>query len=431
MEESIFSFDEFSVEMEDFEVRRTRKHDRMWVVEKGGSICHIPLIHDGVVYFGSLNYMHYAVDTSNGKMLWRYKTEGILLESYPCYWDGKVYFGSFDYNMYCLDAKTGKFLWKFKTFGEINSPPNVANGRLYFGSRDQNLYCVDADTGRLVWKFRTMDEVQSFPEIYDGKVLFGSFDKNFYCLNAETGMLLWKFQTQGEVYILSRILVHDGIVYFPSFDNNIRAVRIDDGKLVWKFRTGYYGCVCSPVLYKNKLYVTSRDGNLFVLSLDGKELWRFVRKDPISIPEVVNDKIYFGCEDQNLYCIDLKGRILWKFRTEGAVWLKPVSFDGKILFTCWDCHVYVVDAESGKLIWKFRTEGEPSPFPPPYDTFELVMKKTAETGVRGNEEKKKYDLNITDEQKGTSAYKSRVTYQVSTHYREKGKYQKDSDEEEF
>ena len=430
MEETPFSFDDFSIEMEDFEVRRTKKHDRMWLVEKGGSMVHIPLIKDGIVYFGSLNYIHYAVDTSNGEMVWRFKTEGILQESYPCYWNGKVYFGSFDYNLYCLDAKTGEFRWKYKTFGEINSPPNAADGKIYFGSRDQNLYCVDAETGDLIWKFRTQDEVQSFPAIVDGKVMFGSFDKNFYCVDTKTGRLNWKFRTQGEVYILSHILVKDGIVYFPSFDNNMRAVTIEDGKLLWKFRTGNYGCVCSPVLYKERLYLTSRDGFLIDLTMDGKELWRFTRKDPVSIPDVFQDKIYIGCEDKNLYCLDMQGRVKWKFRTEGAIWLKPVHFDNKILFTCWDCHVYVLDADTGELVWKFRTAGEPSPFPPPYDTFEVVMKRAAETVVE-TEGPKKYDINMAEDVESTSAYKSRITYQISTQYSEKGKYQIDSQEESF
>ena len=170
---------------------------------------------------------------------------------------------------------------------------------------------------------------------------------------------------------------------------------------------------------------------MLLLGMDGKEKWRFTKKDPISIPEVYDDKIYIGCEDKHLYCLDLNGRELWRFRTEGAIWLKPVNFDDKILFTCWDCHVYVVDANTGKLVWKFRTAGEPSPFPPPYDTFELVMKRTTDTGAKDDKAVKKYDLNLGEDEESTSAYKSRVTYQISTQYSEKGKYQIDSDEEGF
>jgi len=46
--------------------------------------------------------------------------------------------------------------------------------------------------------------------------------------------------------------------------------------------------------------------------------------------------------------------------------------------------------------------------------------------------KKSYEINITGESEGIgSFYKSRITYQVSTQYREKGKYQIDTDEEAF
>ena len=72
-----YGFDEFSVEMEDFEVGKVKKHDRMWQVEEGGSIVQIPIIHDGIVYFGSMNRIFYAVGTKNGQKLWQFRTEGI------------------------------------------------------------------------------------------------------------------------------------------------------------------------------------------------------------------------------------------------------------------------------------------------------------------------------------------------------------------
>jgi hypothetical protein len=48
------------------------------------------------------------------------------------------------------------------------------------------------------------------------------------------------------------------------------------------------------------------------------------------------------------------------------------------------------------------------------------------------EKKKAYEFGFGDEEGGnTGAYKSRITYQVSTQYASKGKYQVDSQEEEF
>ena len=48
------------------------------------------------------------------------------------------------------------------------------------------------------------------------------------------------------------------------------------------------------------------------------------------------------------------------------------------------------------------------------------------------EEKKAYEFGFgPEDEKNTSTYKSRITYQISTQYASKGKYQVDSDEEEF
>lgn len=67
--------------------------------------------------------------------------------------------------------------------------------------------------------------------------------------------------------------------------------------------------------------------------------------------------------------------------------------------------------------------------PPPYEAFELEISVPQE---ETEEKKKTYDLDLSDEgEERTDFYKSRITYQVSTRYQEKGKYQIDSDEEEF
>ena len=125
MDEGGFSFYEFSVEMEEFEVRKTGKFDRMWKMEPGGTTITVPCVHEGIVYIGSSNFNAYAIDARTGGLVWKFKTEGIILESSPACWKGKVFIGSFDYNMYALDAKTGELKWKFKTQGEIDVSPYV------------------------------------------------------------------------------------------------------------------------------------------------------------------------------------------------------------------------------------------------------------------------------------------------------------------
>ncbi len=431
MEEfSASGFDDFSIEMEDFEVRHTRKFDRIWKVGDGGSICCIPLLHDGVVYFGCLNHMLYAVDVSEGTLVWKFQAYDIFMESSPVYWEGMVFAGSYDRYMYALDAKTGKLVWRFETSDKVNSMPFIHNGMLYFGGKDRNVYCLDARSGRLAWKFATQDEIASSPAIHEGMLYIGSFDRNFYCLDADTGRLLWKFSTQGEVYHANMPLIHDGKVYFVSFDNNLYAVKAEDGKLIWKLRIAEYGTVYAPVLSGDRMYVPTRDGTLVCVTLDGKVAWKFSRMHVPSIPAINDGRIYIGFEDQNLYCLDMEGNLIWKFETQGSIWLTAVFSGNSVIFPSWDCNLYCIDSRDASVIWKFRTDGSPSYVPPANEEFEVVIRRKAERAADEDAKGKRYDFKF-DEEDNTSTYKSRITYQVSTQYAAKGKYQIDSDEEEF
>jgi outer membrane protein assembly factor BamB len=420
--------DDFSTEMADFEVVKTGKFDRSWKVGFGGSLFQIPLIHDSVLYFGCCNQNVYAVDARKGEEIWRFKTNGPIFDSSPTISDGILYIGSYDHNLYAIDAAKGKLIWKFQTSDKIVSSPIVENGIVYFGSRDNFLYAVDANEGRLLWKFRTFAEITSTPAAHGGSVFIGSYDHNFYALDALTGRLKWKFRTEAEIHILNQPLIHRGIVYFGSFDNNLYAVGIDTGKEVWRLPMGIYGCYMSPILHDNLLYCSSRDGNFYALTMEGKKVWSFTKNEMLGMPAISNGDIYLsGGENFNLYCLGMDGKEKWNFATQGLTWLRPAVWENKIYFSCIDCHVYVLDAVTGALLWKFRTEGSPSYFPPPHETFEIQLKipKPLETGKM----KKEYNImNISEHGEVGSFYKSRVTYQVTTQYREKGRYQA---EEEF
>jgi outer membrane protein assembly factor BamB len=362
--------------------------------------------------------------------VWKFKTEGIMLASSPVYWNGRIYTGSYDYNLYCMDAKTGELAWRFRTEGEVNALPFIDGGRVYFASKDQNVYCVDAKTGALLWKFRTQDQINACPSVVDGKVYIGSFDRNVYCLDASRGTLIWKFETQGEIHTQNPTLVHKNVVYIPSFDNYLYALTADKGKMIWRFQTGIYGNTASPVLHKDVLYLDSRDGLLFAIGLDGKELWRVRKNTMFSMPAVFEDRIYVGGDDMIMHCLELSGKELWKFQTQGVVWMQVVFLGRTAYFSSWDCNMYAVDIDTHELVWKFRASGSPSDLAPPHESFEFVMK--IHQSDMEKEVAKRYDFLLTEEgDDAAGAYKSKVTYRVSTQYAARGKYQVDSDEERF
>ena len=65
----------------------------------------------------------------------------------------RLYYGSSaDDQVHCLDTSNGRELWSYFTEGPIRFAPTIAKDRLYVGSDDGYAHCIDAKTGGLLWK---------------------------------------------------------------------------------------------------------------------------------------------------------------------------------------------------------------------------------------------------------------------------------------
>ena len=62
-------------------MKKTRKFDRIWKIGHGGSISSMPAYHKGVLYISSCDRHIYAPDYKTKKILWKFKADGIFVES--------------------------------------------------------------------------------------------------------------------------------------------------------------------------------------------------------------------------------------------------------------------------------------------------------------------------------------------------------------
>ena len=157
-----------------------------------------PVIVDGVMYVTDSRGSVYAVDATDGHLLWTYDVTNLLgggrAEGYVfrnrgvCYADGVVYVagGSF---LFALDARTGKPIQGFGKDGQASvildvlrtrypdaktaismgywftTAPQTYNGVLYIGSTRSeshipggHVFAVDAKTGKVLWHFNTVPQ---------------------------------------------------------------------------------------------------------------------------------------------------------------------------------------------------------------------------------------------------------------------------------
>ena len=116
--------------------------------------------------------------------------------------------------------------WKFETGMPIFSSACLINDSdlVTFGCHDGFLYCLEQSSGELKWKFHCNSQIYSNPTLFKSHVC---------CINS------------------------DGIILILSIDGNL---VLKQGII--------QNCFSSPIIYKNKIFVGSRDN--FVSSFEIK-----------------------------------------------------------------------------------------------------------------------------------------------------------------
>lgn len=195
---------------------------RAWRVDAGSPVRCTPLLHGDHVFFGSESGDFFCVDLG-GTVKWRYKAKRAITSS-PVFSDGVLYFGSVDTVIYALDHRNGYIIWRFRLSKATISTPFIAGNYLYIGSVDNNIYCIDLHSAKEVWHFQTDGQVTGSPIIYKDSLYCGSVDGNLYCLEFRSGRLRWKFPTKGP--ITGTPTIYNDILYIGSIDHNVYAIAI-------------------------------------------------------------------------------------------------------------------------------------------------------------------------------------------------------------
>ncbi len=108
----------------------------------------------------------------------------MIPQAAPTVWQGRLYAGRYDGKLVALDTKDGKELWRKQYPAPVLSDPSVAakSGLLVFGCHDGLLRAVDAATGEDRWSFPTGGTIFASPWIGDGVVYVASHDGYVYAL---------------------------------------------------------------------------------------------------------------------------------------------------------------------------------------------------------------------------------------------------------
>lgn len=307
---------------------RSGQGNLKWQFKTNGASKAKPMVYAGILYVGTNDGFLYALDADNGKLKWKFNSEGEIAGSVALYktgfWNKKrIIFGSGSGKVFAVSSK-GKLIWSNDTGHAVYSPVSVDDeGVAYVGNNGGELIALDADTGKIIWKNNESNlAIESQPIIMKDKVYVGSWSGYLYCVDKKTGKTLWKSpgpKNQGRV-----------ITYYAPADN-------------------------PPVVIEDKIFVADRGYELGNYKTDG----------------TYNDTITSGCsaislseDGKSLYArtlsepfkkFDLDGKLIWDSPAKlGRLPISPTE-SGNFVYACSNSgNLYLIDSCCGEIRGEYQ-----------------------------------------------------------------------------
>ena len=270
-------------------------------------------------------------------------------------------------NGYSIISVTDSIRFNEKRVGEVAQQwLSLPFGKKVYGPSAEELrpnFAVNAEYPNVerVWHKALKGGVYSTP-VTDGKSLYIGDDVGvMYALDAKTGKTRWTFDTG--MRIVGSPAVSEGVVVFGSANYTIYGLHAKTGKELWHITTNQ-AVMGAATIHEGIAYIGGGDGRMFAIDIHtGKVSWSFdqLTNYVLTRPLVYNDKLYFGCWDTHFYALNLSdGSLAWKWNngkgnpklSPASVW--PVAANGKIFITAPDRYFTCLDAETGEQVWRTK-----------------------------------------------------------------------------
>lgn len=343
-----------------------------------------PAVAYGMVYEHNQDTYVYAVNATNGHLVWKAKGPGIAYSDYLTVADGKVFVemgenqyrdpatGAYGHSEFdAIDAYTGQLVWSAPF--ENGAPNNYqcnAYGNLYViptqSAEGNGTYVYSGSAGGGITTIGEVWCIGNTPKDWPMFLSDPAHSADSGCFGPTNLTLKWKFATGAE--IASSPTFANGVGYIGSKDGNIYAFNATTGDQLWNFTAGLM-VFSTMAVVNGKLYTGAENGYIYCLDANtGNKLWAtpipgvsltgtvgVSSTSVVSSPIVYNGKVYEGASNGIIYCLDASiGTILWQVPTGGIIYATPTIVDNALYITSTTPQpsgkVLKLDANTGQVL---------------------------------------------------------------------------------
>lgn len=209
------------------------------------------------------------------------------------------------------------------------------------------------------WTYQDNSDIGSGTATNGQLVFVTNTNGEVVALNKKNGRQVWKYKTKGKIYAVPA--VSKNVVITGSSDNFIYGLSAKTGKLLWKLEAAK-AVLGNPVIEQGVAYIGSSDGYFRAIDVTtGALRWSFdsVKGFVVTKPLIYDNKIYFGCWNNDFYCLDLStGKQIWKWnngasnRMFSPAACFPVATANRVFIVAPDRYMTSLDATTGDVIWR-------------------------------------------------------------------------------
>jgi len=214
--------------------------------------------------------------------------------------------------------------------GETLSPAPLTNLTFWKRELDRGVLCDPCVAGGSVF-------VLAFAS--------GPLTSTLFCLDELGGGIRWQRElgTVGIQYHSSPAYAN-GSVFVVDNDLKVRSVNAHSGEVEWTFDTGEPGSdgMSALTVARDRLLVSTSEGRVFCLGLDGRLAWRSDVGEsgvlPVGQPAVQGDRVVVGTQEGRLLCLALgNGSVMWNLSLSGPMVTTPaLSAEGYAFVQAWN-----------------------------------------------------------------------------------------------
>jgi outer membrane protein assembly factor BamB len=313
-----------------------------------------PIIVDGRAYVLDSEAHVFAVDVSNGNIVW----------------DKEL----------APKGGGGPFLGMFGPDHSIDPSEGFGGGIAFDGGRIfvttgfGQVFALDPASGKQIWKINLGVPIVNAPVANGGRIFVSSEDNHFYALAESDGRTLWDHQGINEsagILESTSAAVAGNYVIVPYTSGELYALNVEDGHSAWNDMLTHSGTPTAlsdiddiagrPVVDRDMVFAISHSGIMVAINLDtGQRAWT---RDigGIQTPWAAGDFVYVVTTDGQLLCLRRKdGMVKWVHqlprwedpddKDEPIVWSGPVLVSDRLILVSSSGYAEAISPYTGRLM---------------------------------------------------------------------------------